>query len=102
MRTTAIDALRGVPWPDEFSFRVVRNKLTDHWAHREAEARAARGSLAEAYAAARERQDFDTVAIVAGEGIGLVHDRPSAASIVQGMVEQAQALLRRGATLDLA
>jgi len=102
VRTTAIDALRGVPWPDEFSFRVVRNKLTDQWSEREAEAQAARGSLAEAYAAARERQDFDTVAIVAGECVGLVHDRPSAASIVRGMVEQAEALLRRGATLDLA
>jgi nitronate monooxygenase len=102
VRTTAIDALRGVPWPDEFSFRVVRNKLTDQWAQREAEAQAARGSLAEAYAAARERGDFDTVAIVAGECVGLLHDRPSAASIVHGMVEQAQALLRRGATLDLA
>ena len=25
-------------WPDEFSFRVVNNKLTEKWADREAEA----------------------------------------------------------------
>jgi NAD(P)H-dependent flavin oxidoreductase YrpB (nitropropane dioxygenase family) len=41
VRTKAIDTLRGVPWPDEFSFRVVRNHLTEQWAHREAEAAAA-------------------------------------------------------------
>src|SRR6266576_3269177 len=57
VRTKAVDALRGVPWPDEFSFRVLKNKLTDQWAHREAEAAAAFGSLAAVYAEARSRQD---------------------------------------------
>lgn len=102
VRTKALDALRGVPWPDEFSFRVVKNKLTEEWADREAEAAAARGSLAEAYAAARRREDFDVAAIVAGECVGLIQDRPGAASILQQMVTQAQAVLRRGATLDFA
>ncbi|PYM08269.1 MAG: oxidoreductase, partial [Candidatus Rokuibacteriota bacterium] len=50
VRTTAIDSLRGVPWPEEFSFRVVKNKFTEQWAHREAEAAAEFGSLAGAYA----------------------------------------------------
>lgn len=100
VRTKAIDALRGVPWPDEFSFRVVNNKLTEKWADREAEAAAAFGSLTTAYSEARVRQDFDVVAIVAGEGVGLVHDRPSAASIVEAMVTQAQSLLEHGGRLD--
>src|SRR5271165_1705980 len=34
VRTKAIDALRGVPWPDEFSFRILKNRLTEEWAHR--------------------------------------------------------------------
>ncbi len=38
--------------------------------------------------------------IGAGECVGLVHDRPSARSIVEAMVTQAQSLLARGATLD--
>ena len=100
VRTKAIDALRGVPWPAEFSFRVVNNKLTEQWAHREAEAAAAFGSLAAAYAEARSRQNLDVVAIVAGECVGLIHNRPSAASIVEAMVAEAQSLLARGATLD--
>jgi len=102
VRTKAIDALRGVPWPTEFSFRMVNNKLTEQWAHREAEAAAAFGSLATAYSEARAREDFDVVAIVAGECVGLVHDRPSAASIVAAMVAQAESVLERGGTLDFA
>jgi nitronate monooxygenase len=100
VRTSAIDALRGVPWPDEFSFRVLNNTLTDQWAHREAEAAAAFGSLALAYAEARSREDLDVVVIPAGECVGLLHDRPSARSIIDSMMIEARALLARGATLD--
>ncbi len=100
VRTKAIDALRGVPWPKEFSFRVLKNKLTEQWAHREAEAAAAYGSLAAEYAEASAREDFDVMAIVAGEAAGLIHDRPTAASIIEAMVSQARTLLERGASLD--
>ena len=100
VRTKAIDALRGVPWPGEFSFRVLKNRFTDEWAHRELEAAAAFGSLAGAYADARVRQDLDMLVTVAGEATGLLHDRPSAASIVASMVAQAESLLERGAALD--
>ncbi|HYL86942.1 MAG TPA: nitronate monooxygenase [Candidatus Angelobacter sp.] len=100
VRTKAIDALRGVPWPPEFSFRVLKNKFTDEWAHREAEAAAASGSLAGAYADARARQDLDMYLTVAGEATGLLHDRPRAASIIENMVAQAESLLKRGALLD--
>jgi nitronate monooxygenase len=100
VRTKAIDALRGVPWPEEFSFRVLKNKFTDEWAHREAEAAGARGSLAGAYAEARKRHDLDMYLTVVGEAAGLLHDRPSAASIIQDMVAQAESLLKRGASLD--
>ncbi|MDH3286218.1 MAG: nitronate monooxygenase [Betaproteobacteria bacterium] len=102
VRTKAIDALRGVSWPAEFSYRVLKNKLTEQWAHREADATAAFGSVAAAYAEARSRQDFDMVAVGAGECVGLIHDRPSAASILDAMVTQAQRLLARGATLKFA
>ncbi|HEX8766051.1 MAG TPA: nitronate monooxygenase [Candidatus Acidoferrum sp.] len=100
VRTKAVDALRGVSWPQEFSFRVLKNKFTDEWAHRESEAAAARGSLASAYAEARARQDLDMYLTVVGEAIGLLQDRPSAASIIENMVGQAEALLKSGASLD--
>ena len=100
VRTKAIDALRGVPWPQEFSFRILKNKFTDEWAHREAEAASARGSLAGAYAEARKQQDLDMYLNMVGEATGLLHDRPSAATIIQDMVTQAESLLKRGASLD--
>jgi nitronate monooxygenase len=102
VRTKAIDALRGVPWPQEFSFRVLKNKFTDEWAHREAEAAVAFGSLATAYTEARGKQDLNMVVTVAGEATGLLHDRPSAASIIASMVTQAESLLKRGAALDFS
>ena len=96
VRTTAVDALRGVAWPGEFSFRVLTNELTDAWADREAEAASQFGALAGDYADARNRGDLAMVVTVAGEAVGLVRDRPSAASVVASMVAQAQELLSRG------
>jgi len=89
VRTTTVDALRGVDWPEEFSYRILRNRLTDDWAGREAEARAAFGSMREVYAKARATNDLDVVATIAGEAVGLIHDRPGAGSIVESMVAQA-------------
>ena len=99
-RTKTLDALRGVPWPKEYSFRVLGNKLTDEWVNREDEAFRAFGTLTAKYAQAREQNDLDTVAVVCGEAVGLLRDRPSAATIVNSMVTEAAALLRNGATLN--
>ena len=99
VRTKAIDPLRGVAWPEEFSFRILANRTTEVWAHREADARAAFGRMSAAFAEARRTMDFDILPVVAGEALGLVHDRPPAASIVESMVSQADALLRRGGSV---
>ena len=93
VRTTVIDVLRGVPWPDEFSFRVLRNTLTAQWAHRETEAMAARGSWSGRYEEARNQQDYDTAAVVVGEAVGLIQDVQDAQSIIQRTVTQAAFLL---------
>ena len=101
IRTKVLDALRGAPWPREYSFRFLKNKLTDEWAGRESEAFVAFGTLATKYAQARAQNDLDSVAVVCGEAVGLLRDRPTAESIVNSMVTQAAELLRRGGTLDL-
>jgi nitronate monooxygenase len=102
VRTKTLDALRGVPWPREYSFRFLKNRLTDEWAGREDRAFAAFGSLAEKYAQARAQGDLDTVAVTCGEAVGLLRDRPSAASIVESMAAQAEKLLRDGQGLSFA
>lgn len=99
IRTKTLDALRGVPWPREYSFRILRNKLTDEWADRESEAFDKFGALSSQYTQARVRGDLDTVAVICGEVVGLLKDRPSAETVVQSMVSQAAGLLRNGASL---
>lgn len=100
IRTKTLDALRGVPWPKEYSFRFLRNKLTDQWADREAEAFRAFGTLSAQYSQARAQGDLDTLAVVCGEAVGLLRDRPTTASIIGSMVSQAESLLRSGGKLN--
>ena len=100
VRTKVLDALRGTPWPREYSFRFLKNKLTDEWASREAEAFKSFGTLSAKYAEARAQHDLQTEAVVCGEAVGLLKDRPTAESIVSSVVTEAEELLRRGGTLD--
>jgi nitronate monooxygenase len=99
IRTKVLDSLRGVPWPREYSFRFLKNKLSDEWADRESEPTGAYGSLSERYAQARSQNDLDTVAVTCGEAVGLLKDRPTAESIVKSMAAQASDLLQQGAKL---
>jgi len=100
IRTNVLDALRGFPWPKEYSLRFLKNKLADEWANREAEAFRVFGTLSEKYAQARAQNDLDTVAVICGEAVGLLKDRPGAESIVQSMAAQAADLLRSGSKLE--
>jgi nitronate monooxygenase len=102
VRTKALDALRGVPWPHEYSFRFLKNKFSREWADREAEALRAYGSIAATYPDARARNDLDIVPIVCGEAVGLLKDRPTAESILNAMIKEAEGALRRGGNLDFA
>ncbi len=87
IRSRLLDTLRGTPWPEPYTFRTLRNQLTDDWAGREADA--AFGAAADAYNAARAEGNHDIVASVVGEVTGLIHDRPPAAEIVDVMVADA-------------
>src|ERR1700730_4075848 len=100
IRTKVLDALRGVPWPREYSFRFLKNKLTDEWADREAEAFRAFGTLSAKYVQARAQNDLDTIAVTCGEAVGLLRDRPAAESIVKSMAAQAADLLHNAGKLN--
>lgn len=102
IRTKTLDALRGVPWPRDYSFRFLRNGLTDKWAERESEAFRAFGSLSEEYARARVQNDLDMVAVTCGEAVGLLKTRPTAESVVTSMIAQAAETLRKGSQLTFA
>jgi NAD(P)H-dependent flavin oxidoreductase YrpB (nitropropane dioxygenase family) len=54
------------------------------------------GSQSARYSQARVQDDLDTVAVVCGEAVGMIQDRPSAEAIVTTMAAQAEKLLRSG------
>ena len=45
------------------------------------------------YAAAKAAGNFDIAAVIAGEGVGLIHDIPPAGEIVERIVTEAEQIL---------
>jgi len=58
------------------------------------------GTLSEKYAQARAENDLDSIAVVCGEAVGLLRDRPTAGSVINSMVAQAGELLHKDGTLN--
>ena len=80
-------------WPPEYGGRALRNTFFERWAGREEELAASQEAAAE-LAAARERGDYDSAFIYAGQGAALLREERSAADVVAGFAS-AESLLRR-------
>jgi nitronate monooxygenase len=92
-RSIVFDLSRRNRWPDPYTGRVLRNRHTDRWLGHEDELEAAAEQVAQDYAAARERGDFDIAGVIAGEACALIHDSPHAGDIVKRIVVEAERLL---------
>jgi nitronate monooxygenase len=75
------DVAQRAAWPPEYGGRALRNPFFDAWVGREEDLAASEASLA-AYADAQRRGDFDTAALYAGQGVGLLRAVSSAADVV--------------------
>lgn len=103
VNTSALDAALGLPWPERFPERVIRNDLVDEWLDRVAELRtaevAADGTdlvaLRAAIAAANRDGDPALVPVDAGQGVGLLRDARPVAEVVDEFTRTAAALLNR-------
>ena len=95
VRSIVFDLARRTEWPAEYTGRVLRNRHTERWLGQEAALRAAQEEVAEDYAAARARGDFDIAAVIAGEAAALIHDIPPAGEVVERIVAEAEAALAR-------
>ena len=89
------DIVRRLPWPAEFTGRVLRNQFTERWHQDEQALSDAVDREQPRYTAAVERADFDTAAVWAGEGIDLIRDVASAGEIVRRLVAETDAALAR-------
>ncbi|HEY7690244.1 MAG TPA: nitronate monooxygenase [Dongiaceae bacterium] len=99
LRTTVIDIVRGfTEWPKRYDNRVLKSATTERWSGKEDELRAGMAAEMPRYAEAAAKGDTRVVSPIVGEGIGLIHGVAPAEEILQGMVRQAEDILKRGAT----
>ncbi|MEV0195622.1 nitronate monooxygenase [Nonomuraea sp. NPDC050691] len=87
------DVAQRLGWPVEYGGRALRNAFFDRWTGREDELAADESARADLEAARRD-DDFDTAYIYAGQGVGLVRERRTAADVVAAFAE-AEKLLHR-------
>jgi nitronate monooxygenase len=79
-------------WPKPFTGRCLINDHTRRWAGRELELMQDTAAKAD-YMANRAARNFDIAAVIAGEAVGLIHDIPPAAEIVDRIVVEAEQIL---------
>jgi nitronate monooxygenase len=93
IRSILFDIARRNVWPAPYTGRVLRNEFSERWRGREAELMQHQADEAARYDKARDAGDFDTAAVIAGEGVDMISDIPPAKEVVDRMVKEASALL---------
>lgn len=99
IRSSTIDIVRDIPWPPEFTARIMKNAFTERWHGAEAELTAAKAREMPRYHAAVTLGDFSTACILGGEAMGLFDAVLPAGEIVEGIVAGAERALRAGTQL---
>jgi nitronate monooxygenase len=93
VRGIIFDLSRNNVWPAPFTGRCLINDHARRWMGREVELMQNVQTVAAEYAAARAAGNFDIAAVIAGEAVGLIHDIPPAAEIVDRIVTEADQIL---------
>lgn len=98
VRTHVYDVVRRLDWPAEYTVRALSNAFLDTWHGNEATLSAQLPEVISAYEKAVAAEDFDTAAVLTGEGVGNIREVRPAAEIVADMVGEARRILNRGST----
>src|SRR6187399_137899 len=93
VRGIIFDLSRNNVWPAPFTGRCLVNDHARRWIGREVELMQNVQAVAAEYAAARAAGNFDIAAVIAGEAVGLIHDIPPAAEILDRIVTEAGQIL---------
>jgi nitronate monooxygenase len=93
VRGIIFDLSRNNVWPAPFNGRCLINDHARRWMGREIELLQNVSAVAAEYAAAKAAGNFDIAAVIAGEAVGLIHDIPPAAEIVDRIVAEADGIL---------
>src|SRR5579871_173973 len=93
VRGVIFDISRKIWWPAPFTARTLINDHARRWAGRETELVHHVEAVAAEYAAARDAGNYDVAAVFAGQAVGLIHDIPPAAEIVERIASEADQIL---------
>jgi nitronate monooxygenase len=93
VQTRLYDTLNDPDWPRQFPARYLRNKTHELWEGREAELETIAPAQRQRYQALPPT-DFAERLLLAGEGVDLIRDLPSARDLVERTVAEAAAVLR--------
>ena len=94
-RTQVYDVVRRLDWPPEYNERALGNSFLDTWHGNEAQLSASLPDAVDTFEKAVAADDFDTAAILVGEGVGVTRDIRPAADIVREMVDDTTRILGR-------
>lgn len=93
IRSSVMDKVRFLNWPEGYTARVLRNPFTDRW-HDDLDGLLARAEEETAkWKAGWAEGDPERSNTFVGEAAGLIHDRPPAAEIIARIVAGAEELL---------
>jgi nitronate monooxygenase len=93
-KSRSVDVARKRYWPNpEFVVRVLNNGFVAKWHEREQEMQRDIGTVMESFWKAFEAGDAENSGVLTGEVCGIIRDVPSAARIVERMIDQACQLL---------
>jgi nitronate monooxygenase len=93
VRSIIFDVSRKLWWPAPFTGRALVNDHARRWMGREVELIQNVEAVAADYVAARDAGNFDIAGVFAGNGVGLIHDVPPAAEIVERIAGEADQIL---------
>lgn len=92
-RGVVFDLSRGIFWPAPFTLRSLVNDHSRRWAGHEVDLIQNMDAVSAEYAAAKAVRNFDVAGVFAGEAVGLIHDIPKAAEIVDRIADEAGQIL---------
>lgn len=93
VRSIIFDLSRDNVWPAPFNGRCLVNDHARRWLGRELELLQHVKTVAAEYADARAAGNFDVAAVIAGDAVGLIHDIPPAAEIVDRLIAEADQIM---------
>jgi nitronate monooxygenase len=93
VRTSIPDYAVEAAWPPPIAARAIRNAFLERWLGREEELRRLGREVGDRLAEARSRDDAQEMNLLSGEVVGLIHDLPSAKTLLERTVREAEGLL---------